>query len=392
MQKKAIVLAVGALTAAPGVMAQAIELYGKAYPELVSISGSGASRTGTFVSTISGTPNGTNAIVRRNEMESGNARFGIRGSEKIGAVTAIFQMETAFGVDSTGTAFANRDSFVGVQGGFGTVRLGRMDTVFKSYGDTVSFLGVSSGNFVSTSAIMRFTGFGSSNASSFHLRRANAIDYATPELGGLAFGIQYSPGEAKTATRNPEVMSLGVKFEKGPMYFALAHEIHDDMFGGSNNAPGTRSNLADQSVNSKDKATQATARVKFGIHTVALDVNKKKYNETARVAGRFQNYENTSVGISNESRWSPTVRTAFHYIKAGQGSCTLLGVACQTNGLAGTQVSVGAQYLFSRRTNLFSMYSLLYNGSGARYNNANLQAPAVGEDLRQFAVGISHTF
>lgn len=392
MQKKTIVLAIGAMIAAPGAMAQAIELYGKAYPELVSVSGSGASRTGTFVSNLSATPGGANGIVRRTEMESGNARFGIRGSEKLGGLTGIFQLETAFGVDSTGTTFAGRDSFIGLKGGFGTLRLGRMDTVFKSYGDTVSFLGVSSGNFVSTSAIMRFTGFGTSNASSFHLRRANAIDYQTPNFGGLVFGAQYSPGEAKTATRNPEVMSLGAKYEKGPMYFALAHEIHDDMFGGSNNAPTALRNVANQLVNSKDKATQATIRYKFGVHTVGFDVNKKQYNETAREAGRFKSYENRSVGVAAESRWTPKFRSAFHYITASQGTCTLRDVACQTNGLAGNQISLGGQYIFSRRTNLFSLYSVLNNGAGARYNNANLQNPNVGEDIKQFAVGISHTF
>lgn len=392
MQKKTIVLALGATLAAPGVMAQAIELYGKAYPELVSIRSSGASATGTFVSTIAGTPSGTNAIVSRNEMQSGNSRFGIRGKEKLfGDVTGIYQFETAFGVD-TPTAFAARDSFVGVETGFGTIKLGRMDTIYKSFGDQLSFLGISSGNFVSTSNIMRSTGFGTNGASSFHLRRQNAIHYDSPEFGGFGFGAQYSPGEAKTATRNPEVLSLGVKYDNGPFYFAISHEIHDDLFGGSNNAKAAQSNVADLLVNSKDKATQFTGKYKFGDHTFEMDLVKKKYNENARVNGRFLSYENDAIGFLTESRWNSVFRTSFHYLKAYQGKCALLNAGCQTNGLAGSQISIGGQYVFSRRTNLFTLYSVLNNGAGARYNNSDLQTPNVGEDIKQFAVGISHTF
>lgn len=51
----------------------------------------------------------------------------------------------------------------------------------------------------------------------------------------VQFLAQYSPDEGKTDDLNVTVTSLGVKWEAGPLYVALAHEIHKDFFGGSLN-------------------------------------------------------------------------------------------------------------------------------------------------------------
>ena len=70
-------------------------------------------------------------------------------------------------------ALPDGPEFVGAL--FGTIKLGRFDTPFKEYGDDISFLGVSSGNFTSTSALYRRFGFGTSNTARFHERAQNAV-------------------------------------------------------------------------------------------------------------------------------------------------------------------------------------------------------------------------
>src|SRR5258708_3440775 len=189
-KKKALVLAISAALAIPGVaLAQrgggsregdpdsVVELYGKAYPELGRQKGSGATAAGTpGLATFAGAPTGNSNIIERNEMESSNSRFGIRGHEKLGGgLRAVFQLETQFLLDSNTTAFAQRDSWVGLQhAAWGTIKLGRFYTPCKEYEDDISFLGVSSGNFTSTSAVLRRFGFGTSNAARFHERAQNA--------------------------------------------------------------------------------------------------------------------------------------------------------------------------------------------------------------------------
>lgn len=408
--KKLLVMAIGAALAIPCAHAQrasaaaakedvpdsVVELYGKAYPEwIVPKSGNGPTPAGATVSTITnGTPTGRQSIIQRNEIEAPNTRIGVRGHEKLGGgLKAVFQLETEFRIDSNNTQFATRDSFVGLSHNvWGSIKLGRMDTPFKNYGDDISFLGISSGNFVSSSNVLRKTGFGTSSASSFHLRRNNVVDYETARLAGFQGRIQYSTDETDTSTRHPHVWSGGVRWEGGPFEVALMHEIHWDLFGGSLNAPAAMRNNADQAVRSKDKATQVMVKYKIGSHAFEADYIQKKYDENPTITGRFLQYKNNAYEIIWDARWSRAWRTQVEYIKAMKGTCARVNTICNTDGLDGWQFQVGAAYYFSSRTYLFAIAAILHNGFSAQYNNSGLQAPSIGEGINQYAVGISHSW
>src|SRR6267378_6155791 len=260
LNRKAMVLAVGAALAAPGVHAQitspagsAWEFYGKIYPELARIEGGSATATGSAISTLTTITNaGRSNLVNRAEMLVGNSYIGFRGSKSLGSgLKAIWQVEQTVPIDEGGSAaadtgtLATRDSFLGVEGGWGTLRLGFMDTPFKKAGDVVGFLGISSGNFVQTNPVLRQVGFaqggsGPNRAARFHERRANAIDFASPNyFGGLQYLMQYSTGNPSETSitsnppRNPRFVSQALKWEGGPWYFAAMQETHFDMFGAS---------------------------------------------------------------------------------------------------------------------------------------------------------------
>src|SRR5258708_6525669 len=180
----------------------------------------------------------------------------------------------------------------------GGSRGGDPDWVVEVYGDEISFLGVSSGNFPSTSAIYRRFGFGTSSAARFHERAQNATQYESPNIGGFDFKAQYSTSETDTASppRHPHFWSFGAKYEMGPVTFFVAHEIHFDLFGGSNNVPAAMRNLTDPLVRSKDRATALAANLKFGIHSFEFDYNWKEWKETSAIAaGRFQSYKNNGM-------------------------------------------------------------------------------------------------
>jgi predicted porin len=351
--------------------------------------------TSSSYCTICQRPGSGNAIVHRTEMESSNSRFGVRGHEKLSSdLKAIFQLETEFHVDSNDSRFAQRDSFVGLaHKAWGTVKLGRMDTPFKEYGDDLSFLGVSSGNFTSTSGIFRHIGFGSqNNAARFHERRVNAVQYESPDWGPFDFKVQWSTNEAKTATRDPRVLSMGAQYEWGPVTIMGGHEIHYDLFGLSRNVPSSMSNNSDQSVRSKDQATELAVQFKWGKHTFEIGGNRKKYEEPNSTPGRVRSYQNNAYEFLWEARWAPQFRTAFQYVKATAGKCSVVNVDCNTNGLEGTQIGLGFAYHFTRRTYLFVMGTLVRNGYSAVFNNSNQQGPNPGEDIRQVAVGLHTAF
>src|SRR5882762_3597964 len=237
LNRKAMVLAVGAALAAPGAYAQITspaasqwEFYGKFYPEMTHMHGDGATDPSTPASDLSSLvqSRGGNAIIPRWEMLISNTYLGFRGSKDIGrGAKAIWQLEQTVNIDegNTTASFANRDSFAGLAyNDWGTIRLGNMDTPFKKNGNVLGFLGVNSGNFVSAPNVLQKGSFGTSSSSSFNLRRANAVDFTSPTiLGGLQTMVQYSlgnptetgtTGTTVTPARNPRVASWSIKWEQ----------------------------------------------------------------------------------------------------------------------------------------------------------------------------------
>lgn len=400
----AVAVALGASAAAPAAMADTkLELYGKLYPYFLVERGTDPTAKGTAVSTLSATPTGDGGAPRQSGFTSGNSRLGFRGTEELGGgLKAIFQLESQVKVDdgsgsgNGGGLQFNRNTFVGFDSErLGTLLLGNNDTIFKTYGDTIGFLGLSSGTFMSTSNLLRKTGFGTSSASSFHLRRANSVTYETPSFAGIQAGVQWSTDEAKTATRDPRVWSMGVKYDNGPIYVALAHEIHYDLFGGSRNAPTAQRNNADTDpTTSKDRATQFTVEWRLNKqHKFEFDAIRKEYNESAAVAGRFSSYRNMAYLLSMENRWSDQWRTSAHYVKSQAGTCSRVNAVCTTDGLEGSKVTIGAAYYLSKRTFLWTAASRITNGKSARFSNQELGgSPNPGEDLNQVALGVSHSF
>ena len=283
---------------------------------------------------------------------------------------------------------------MGLSGSWGTVKLGRMDTPFKEYGDDVSFLGVSSGNFTSTSTTYRHIGMGGqANAARFHERRINAVQYESPDLGPAEFKVQWSTNETDTATRKPHVFSAGGQVELGPVEILLGYEQHKDLFGLSANVPSAMRNTTDQAVRSKDQAFAVAVKWKMGNHQFEIDANKKKYEEKGtNVTGRVRSYENNAYMFIWDWRINNQWRAAAHYVRATAGKCSRVNAACNTDGLKGEQISAGIAYHFSRRTYLFLMYSLVKNDFSARYNPTFDDDVNPGEDVKQIGFGLHTSF
>ena len=380
-----------------------VNIYGKLYPYLVDEKGSNPTAPGTAVSNLAGGLSATPGVGAIKGMQSGNSRLGFRGTEDLGGgLKAIFQLETVVSVDNGaggGATFWNRDTFVGLGGGFGEVRLGLMDTIFKNYGDIISFMGVGSGTPMSSSNILRKPGFGTSNNARFHERRANSIAFETREINDFQFGAMMSTNEVSltpnAALGAAKTYSFGVKYDSEGWYFALAHEIHDNYFGGSAQAPSSqRNNGAADNVKSRDQATQATVEWRINKkNKISFDAIRKDFDEKAITNGRFQSYTNMAYQIAFESRLTDQWRLGGHYVRSLAGSCSRINAACSTDGLEGSKLMFGAGYYFSRRTNLFAVYNQLTNGKSARFSAASeFGANNPGEDMKQYILGIAHSF
>ena len=139
------------------------------------------------------------------------------------------------------------------------------------------------------------------------------MQYESPYLGPVDFKVQWQTQEAKDDAnhRDPRSLSMGGKFEWGPVVFMAGYEIHYDFFGLSTNVPtALRNNAATSGVNSKDEALAGAVQWKIGKMTFEVDGNKKKYDEPNSIAGRCARTRTTptcssGTGASRTSGASP---------------------------------------------------------------------------------------
>jgi predicted porin len=437
MRKTALAVAVGGLFMAPAAQAQivfgndtigTVQIYGKLYPQFIWAQSKEPTQPGTHVSTLvatSGTLGGTAPITTpgsRFAIDSQNSYLGFRGERKLaGSLKGIWQIEQAIEIDTGNedATFSNRNSFLGLSGAFGTVKLGHMDTIYKEYGQVEDIFGITSGNFLSASNVLSHIGVGNSRNARFHERATNTIQYQTPEFAGFQAGLQYSPDETRNdpgvadktdilggaGSLNTKLWSMGVKYEAGPFYAALEHERHYDYFGGSSNVATSLKNgtgngsssspfLAAAGAHSLDTAVRVSGAYKLGNHRFSGDISRLKYNETGQAAGvKFQEYQHVTWAVGWEWKIAGPWRTAWEFTRGEKGTCKLTGGAdCQTDGLTGWMAGGGFAYDFDRQTFLYVIGAYLRNDASARYDNWAAASPARGADISQIALGMQYRF
>lgn len=179
MKKNLIAIAVGAALVTPGVAMAEAKVYGKFMVSLVNQK----DELGLY-----GTANDENVFALR---DTNNAsRFGLKGKDDLGiaGLEGFYQME--WGVDPFGEesdVFSRRNIFVGIRGGFGSLKFGFHDTMIKDAG---AFVDV----FNDTEADITFLMTGES-------RDKNLITYTTPKIAdAIELAVAIQPGESRVAT------------------------------------------------------------------------------------------------------------------------------------------------------------------------------------------------
>ena len=118
------------------------------------------------------------------EIADFGSRIGFKGHEHLGSnLNAIWQVEQNTSIAGGDSGFANRESFIGLEGGFGKVRAGNLNTALKDSSD--SFDPWESSN---------------ANADALQLGKIKRVDtrkvsvrYDTPVFSGFSASVQYTP-------------------------------------------------------------------------------------------------------------------------------------------------------------------------------------------------------
>ena len=289
-----------------------------------------------------------------------NSRLGFRGVEDLGnGLKATFNLEAGMGVDDgtdyfTGNGLAfRRTSTVGLEGNFGSVRLGRMLTS--------SYLAVSRYDAFGD------TGIGASLAwkRAYALRSENAISYNSPSFNGFKFGAEYGFGENKSAANN-RYMGLAGTYDNGPLSLGLGYDY----------ANRSHANAANNLT-----TWQLGGAYNFGVAKVmAFYKNTKEQAPGANASLKFKTF---GLGVSAPVGAAGEVKASYNNHKL-----------TNKNGKA-QQLSLGYVHNLSKRTALYGTYAYLKNKDGVVFGGLNGAMTGAGLDNGKqhgLQAGIRHAF
>lgn len=244
------------------------------------------------------------------------SRWGLKGSEDLGGgLKANFLLEQGFGAD-TGTVAAgtqfSRQSYVGLSGGFGEVKLGK---IWTAYDDIAGATNPVFDSVLAPTGIWASSGYqGNPN---------NGFYYATPAMGGLSGAVSYNLDEVKPAKTN--VLALHAKYEGGPVYVGFAYQSEGDVVG----------------TNDK-KFTRLNGSYDLGAAKILAGYGKVSMTGTPNVT-------DLSIGAD---------------IPLGANMVLSAGYASSkpTGGVKASGIGVGVAYLMSKRTTVYGGFLDTKNG------------------------------
>ncbi|WP_111643261.1 porin [Marinimicrobium alkaliphilum] len=158
-------------------------------------------------------------------ISSNSSRLGFRANKDLeNGMTAIMQIESQIDYDTGGAFVSNRDTFVGLRGDFGMLRIGQFDSPFKRARGPANLFGDQVGD------MRNLTRAGNGR---FDERPNNTIHYQTPKMGDLQFNIAYSvnDGSSKEEGAKDEAVSLSATYAAGGLDLAVAYEAWGEDHG-----------------------------------------------------------------------------------------------------------------------------------------------------------------
>jgi predicted porin len=282
----------------------------------------------------------------KTSLDSGNrngSRWGMRGTEDLGnGLKAIFVLESGFNLDTgaqaDSTRLFNRQAFVGLTGGFGTVKLGRQTNPIFSNSSTFDPFG----NSLAGDSGRLFNYQGS--------RTDNAISY-NYAANGFRGELQYALGEVAGNSGASSMMGGFLGYKAGPIDVVLTYE---DL----NNATDTDS----------AQVMVIGGNYDFGVAKAFLTYNTEE-----------------GTGTVDKSHWLVGAT-----VPLGGGTLILSYIARQndqTDNADAEQFGIGYVYDLSKRTALYTSYGQVSNDA-----KSSVRVAKAGETGTQLNVGVRHSF
>lgn len=285
--------------------------------------------------------------------------IGFKGSENLGnGLKAIWQVEQALSIDGTNVngnnTWATRDSFVGLTGNFGTVRLGKLSTYLNS--DMEKFDAWIYGAGVNGATV--------TTANTLDGRLNNAIRYDSPNLNGFKFTAAYGFDEARTTINgnrsNKAVWNLGAGYENAGYFVDAGYVRFQD-------ADATANKSANYwRLEGGYNANNLLVALAYGQSKLFTNstVNSTKAKEAALTVGY------TMGALTPKFTYAHVWDTKTNGVKADDGI---------------NQYVIGVDYALSKRTTAYTSFGYV------KHDNV-IVAGTDERKERTLAVGVQHKF
>jgi predicted porin len=297
-----------------------------------------------------------NGAAKSTNVDSGGqsgSRLGFKGTEDLGGgLSAIFTLESGFSIDTgalgQGGRLFGRQAFVGLNGGFGAIKIGRQYNPIRPALESLDPFGFGLAGNISNV----FNAYGE--------RADNTINYSTPNFGGFSGQLAYSLGEIAGSTSTGRHLGLSAAYANGPLNAVLAYHNQNLVAAGVDNGDAKTTLLGGTYDFGVAKAHAAYAQNKGSAVTGATSVDSR----------------DMMLGVS---------------APVGAGAI-LASYTRRDNKLAANrdsnQWALGYTYNLSKRTNLYTSYARITNDASANLGGA----AAAGNDPSTFNLGIRHKF
>ncbi|MBU0621816.1 MAG: porin [Gammaproteobacteria bacterium] len=341
MNKKLIAIAVAAALAPAAAMAD-ITVYGRVHASLDS---------------TSGVASNTNNLA----LNDNSSRFGVKGSEALdGGLSALFQLETGVSYSGTATTFANgnRDSYIGLTGGFGTFLAGRLPAANQFVYDSNLF-----GDQLGDAA--NFTNVGTPG------RATSALHYVAPAFGPVTVALTVLTASAMSDNGlAPGKTSPGIKVsyaDNGVTASLTTFSLSNGAASETKMAPLSLAGSYDFGMG-KVSAQYVKAKTTVG----GADANTTK---VINVGASFKVSDNDTAKVQ--------ISKASESLSAASDGATML--------------AVGFDHALSKKTGVYVVYAKVSNDAAGTYTMDNWGhqsrlTVAAGEDPSGFGVGLTHNF
>jgi len=329
MKKHLIAAGVVAALAAPA-MAQNVSVYGILDVNISSID-TDSSTTAT---------GGADTTVGRNSIAT--SRLGFRGTEDLGGgLKAEFQLEGAIANDEGGvggtnaTPFFNRESWLGLAGGFGALRVGLTDTTDQDNIDSKVSQG---GNL----------GLLADNATK---DQKNSIRYTTPTYAGFSAQLGYANNSEASGveTTADKVTSIYLQYEQGALgvYAGQSSKKITNSYNQDATTVGVKYNFGPVAVGaayqSTDNAAQADTNTGFNEFIISASM---PLGNGLTLHGFYETYEREGTGAEANNFDQLTVALTKALSKRTSAYAAVQSVDYESTGRDKAGVILGVVHSF----------------------------------------------